>query len=74
MPHDKNGRVVEPGQRVTVEFIVKHVHQAEDYCNVDLESVERMPGNDTTISLTAINTRQVVVVKGVRGNPIEPAP
>lgn len=62
MPHDRDGQVVNPGDHVTIEFVVQHVHQVEEFCNVQLRSVEKMPGNDAHIDLSAVNTRQVVKI------------
>jgi len=64
MPHDKNGKLVENGARVRVDFIVTNVYQTEGdgYCNASLETVEPMfPGQHKT-SLT-VNTKQVEVVE-----------
>jgi len=62
MPHDKNGILLAPGDRVTMEFTVKAVHATEDLCNVDLESVEPFYPHDTPSLLSAVNTRQLVKV------------
>lgn len=59
MPHDKNGLVINPGDRVVVEFVVKTVTQTEEYCNATLETVEGMPPEGHKSSLT-LNARQVV--------------
>lgn len=62
MPHDKNGLLVQPGDTVTMEFIVKEVSTGEEYCNLHLESVEKLyPGIHPT-TLSAVNARQVVKV------------
>lgn len=62
MPHDKNGTLLNVGDRVTMEFIVKDVFAAEEYCNINLESVDPLyPGPNKT-TLGAVNTRQVVKV------------
>lgn len=63
MPHDKNGELLKVGDHVTMEFKVKEIHNTEDYCNVNLESVEGMPPLGTKTSLGAVNTRQVIKVK-----------
>lgn len=62
MPHDKNGELVAVGDLVTIEFVVTAVHMSEDFCNVNLESVEGMPPSGTKTSLGAVNTRQTVKV------------
>lgn len=62
MPHDKNGVILAVGDRVTVEFTVTSVSTGDEYCNVNLESVEPMyPGPHKT-TLGAVNTRQTVKV------------
>jgi hypothetical protein len=60
MPHDRNGVLLSPGDRVTVEFTVRAVHMTEEFCNVDLVSVETMPPTGLPTILSAINTRQTV--------------
>lgn len=70
MPHDAKGRLVEVGDIVMMPFKVKMVHSAEDFCNCDLESVYKMPGNDSRTSLSAVNTRQVLRARP--GDVIEP--
>lgn len=60
MPHDRDGLLLSPGDRVTVEFTVRAVHMTEEFCNVDLISVEVMPPSGLPTILSAINTRQTV--------------
>jgi len=62
MPHDRHGATVQVGDRVRVEFIVKEMHLTEDYCNLSLESVERMPPTLEHRTMLAINARQTVKV------------
>ena len=57
MPHDKNGNELILGDKVLVEFEVVSVQPFTEFCNVTLRTVERMPGNDSTSSLT-LNTKQ----------------
>ena len=59
MPHDRNGNVVAVGVIVMVPCRVKAIHLTADYCNVDLETQERMPPLGTTSTLS-LNMRQVV--------------
>lgn len=63
MPHDKNGKVVEVGQVVKIDFKVTAVQRGEDYCNVTLETLDRMYPGDHKSSFTA-NAKQVEVVTG----------
>lgn len=57
--HDKDGRPLEVGDVVHVPCRIKELGHGADYCNVTLETEERMhPGpNTTTITL---NARQVI--------------
>jgi hypothetical protein len=61
MPHDKNGQLLQAGDKVIVEFAVKSVCPGE-YCNCELVSTEVIPGNGHPATLSAINTKQVVKV------------
>lgn len=63
MSHDKNGTLIQPGDIVTVECVVKSVTPDNDFCNLNLESVEVMPGNGTKCSIAAINAKQVLLIK-----------
>ena len=61
MPHDKNGAPLKAGDRVTIEAVVQDVQTGEEYCNVNVKTIEPMfPGNDRT-SIT-LNAKQVVLV------------
>ena len=59
MPHDYFGREIKVGDIVNIPFVVKNVSEGE-FCNVDLESVYKMPGNDTKLTIAAVNTKQTV--------------
>lgn len=37
MPHDKNGKELKPGDKVSVEMTVTAVYPGADTCNVSLE-------------------------------------
>lgn len=60
MPHDKNGQLLKSGDRVLMEFVVGNLYQTEngEHCNCDLDSVEKMPGNDAVTHIVA-NARMV---------------
>jgi hypothetical protein len=59
MPHDIDGKLIEVGDRVVMAFVVKSVSTGEEYCNLGLESVERLwPGEHTTY-LGEVNAKQV---------------
>lgn len=64
MSHDKNGTLLKAGDIVTVEFEVTGVFQDADpnFCNCNLKSVLPMPGNGVHSTLSAINTKQVLLV------------
>lgn len=55
MPHDRNGKLLEAGDSVKIDAVVKSVMTGEEYCNVTVETVEPMyPGDyKTTITLNA---------------------
>lgn len=59
MPHDKEGVQVNVGDLVYVPCRVKAVHLTEDYCNVDLTTVEIMPPS-TQPSTFTLNSKQVI--------------
>lgn len=57
MPHDKQGAEVHVGDVVTVRCRVKEIHLTEQYCNVQLETVEPMyPGEGR--SMLTLNAKQ----------------
>lgn len=60
MPHDAIGREIIQGDIVMVPFKVKRVHPMPEGCNVDLESVQGMPGSGHPSTFHAINTRQTL--------------
>lgn len=61
MPHDCKGNILNPGDVVLVPFKIKDVHQTEDYCNVNLETVATMgPEHKFHTSLSAINTKMML--------------
>lgn len=58
MPHDKNGNQLSPGDNVIVRATVVRVDAGEDYCNIQLETVEPMfPGEHK--SAITLNAKQV---------------
>ncbi len=57
MPHDKNGQELKVGDTVNIEATVTDVQLGEEFCNVNLETVEPMfPGEHKT--LIVLNARQ----------------
>ena len=67
MPHDIDGTPVEVGQEVLVRFKVISVTPSEEYCNVNLETIEPMHPGEYKSTFT-FNTKQVRVV-GPVGQP-----
>lgn len=63
MPHDKNGQAINVGDRVNVACVVKDVQAGADYCNLSVETVEKMHPGEYTTTIT-LNTRQVEVSGG----------
>lgn len=61
MPHDKNGELLEKGDIVLVECVIKEVYQTEDggYCNLTVATVEPMYPTEYPTSIT-FNAKQVV--------------
>jgi hypothetical protein len=69
MPHDKFGRVINVGDEVIVRFKVEQVSTGEEYCNVQIKSIETMPPYpDSFIVLSAVNTKQCEKVDNVQRN------
>ena len=60
MPHDANGTELAVGTLVLVPCYIKAIHLTEDYCNVDVETLFRMPPADTRQRWT-LNSKQTVV-------------
>jgi hypothetical protein len=59
MPHDRNGNILSVGDIVMVPCRVKAIHLTADYCNVDLETTERMHPLPQP-SAFSLNSKQVV--------------
>lgn len=58
MPHDKHSQLLYEGDEVIIRARVTRVMDGEEYCNVDVETLEPMfPG--THKSKLTLNTRQV---------------
>lgn len=64
MPHDINGTELKIGDKVIIECIVTNVMTGLDFCNVQLDTVNSMPPNNTTSSIT-LNTKQVKRIEEV---------
>jgi len=59
MPHDKNGKLLQAGDKVILRGTVKEVYTSEDYCNCAVVLEEKMPPDNTDTEIAAINTHQV---------------
>jgi hypothetical protein len=55
MPHDRNEKLLEVGDFVMVPCVITHIQPSIEFCNLSLETVEKMyPGeNKTTITLNS---------------------
>lgn len=62
MPHDKNGKVLAAGDEVLIRARVEGVMAGEEYCNVQVRTLEPMPPYEEGDLLT-LNTRQVEKVE-----------
>ena len=58
MPHDKNGQVLQEGDRVLIEAVVTGIYPSDDFCNLNLSTVEPMFPSENPTTLV-LNTRQV---------------
>lgn len=58
MPHDRRGKELKAGDRVTIEAIVETVQAGVDYCNVTLKTIHPMPPYTAGTTIT-LNTQQV---------------
>lgn len=60
MPHDRDGNRLSVGDKVLVPCLVKAIHDTEDYCNVDIETVAPMFPSDKRSALT-LNAKQLIL-------------
>ena len=56
--HDKNGKPLVKGDKVTVQFVIRECSPDHDFCNCTLDTIEPMPGNGHRCCLV-LNTKQV---------------
>lgn len=59
MPHDLDGNLLVPGDIVSMDFKIKAIHNTEEYCNMELESVLNLWPSSNPTTLSAVNTKQV---------------
>lgn len=70
MPHDIHGDELHVGDLVAAHFRITQIHLTEEFCNVTLETVEKMFPGDHKTTLT-LNGKQVERV--ITGRPRVPA-
>lgn len=66
MPHDKNGNVLKVGDIVNVPCKIKSISMGEEYCNVELQTIEKMFPSDNTSTMN-LNAKQVEFVSTTKG-------
>ncbi len=59
MPHDRNDNVLQVGDVVMVPCRVKAIHLTEEFCNLDLETIEVLFPSNNRSALT-LNAKQTV--------------
>lgn len=80
--HDAKGRELKVGDRVMIPCVIKAIHSDENYCNINLDSIATMPGNDNISSFGAVNTKQTlrandgddltfIVIHGINGKEVK---
>ena len=60
MPHDKNGQLLNVGDQVIVHAIVREITASPDFCNVKLETNEKMDDSRKEGETLWLNAKQVV--------------
>ena len=60
MPHDKNGNLLQVGDRVDIPCVVKSITMDEGYCNLTVETTEVMPPDNKYTNTYSLNSKQVV--------------
>jgi len=64
MPHDRDGKLLQVGDSVYIAAKVKQITMGEEYCNVTLETKEKMFPSDSPTAIT-LNAKQVVKLVSV---------
>jgi hypothetical protein len=59
MPYDKNNAPLKVGDRCSLELIVTSIQEGEEYCNLELQTVEGMHPSGGK-SMLVLNSKQVV--------------
>lgn len=60
--HDRNGTELKVGDVVMVEAIVTQLQPNDDYCNVNLETVDGRRPDGAKETISAINTGVLVLI------------
>lgn len=60
MPHDRDGKLLEVGDFVYIPCVVTQINPGEDYCNINVETVEKMPPENKYTNNYSLNTKQVI--------------
>ena len=63
MPHDRDGKLLQVGDKVVIPGTVLEIHASEEYCNARVEFDESMPPYTHKDSISSINTKQLVKVE-----------
>jgi hypothetical protein len=76
MPHDKFGQVLQVGDEVIVRGVVREITSSPDFCNVKVETVEKMDDSRTSGETLWLNAKQVErqVAKHLRATSSPDAP
>ncbi len=59
MPHDRDGKELKVGDTVYIPARIVKIELTEDYCNVTVETSQRMPPHGTVTTLV-LNSKQAV--------------
>lgn len=59
MPHDKFGQVLQVGDSVLIQATVREITTSPDFCNVKLETVEKMDPSREAGETLWLNAKQV---------------
>lgn len=64
MPHDKNGKLLEVGNKVSIEAEITNITTNDDYCNVTLGIGKNEPHGAFNIQSTVtLNAKQVELIE-----------
>lgn len=72
MPHDKNGQLLEVGDIVSIECVVKELNTGEDFCNARFETTAGRRPDGSKQVFSAVNT--AICVKQAVTSADEPTP